>query len=95
MYVTAALVVYLETQMPTTITFFPVDNGDMALIKFGDVDATTLLIDINIRQDAEDPDGVSRDVAKDLRDRLKRDENGRPYVDAFLLSHRITIIAGG
>lgn len=73
--------------MPTTITFFPVDNGDMALIKFGDVDATTLLIDINIRQDAEDPDGVSRDVAKDLRDRLKRDENGRPYVDAFLLSH--------
>lgn len=50
--------------MPTTITFFPVDNGDMALIKFGDVDATTLLIDINIRQDAEDPDGVSRDVAR-------------------------------
>ena len=31
--------------MPTTITFFPVDNGDMTLIKFGDLDATTLLID--------------------------------------------------
>jgi hypothetical protein len=41
--------------MPTTITFFPVDNGDMTLIKFGDLDATTLLIDINIRQDADDP----------------------------------------
>ena len=73
--------------MPTTITFFPVDNGDMTLIKFGDLDATTLLIDVNIRQDADDPDGDARDVAKDLRDRLKKDENGRPYVDAFLLSH--------
>ena len=73
--------------MPTTITFFPVDNGDMTLIKFGDLDATTLLIDINIRQDADDPDGDARDVAKDLRERLKKDENGRPYVDAFLLSH--------
>lgn len=73
--------------MPTTITFFPVDNGDMTLIKFGDLDATTLLIDVNIRQDADDPDGKARNVAKDLRDRLKKDENGRPYVDAFLLSH--------
>lgn len=73
--------------MPTTLTFFPVDNGDMTLIKFGDLDATTLLIDVNIRQDADDPDGEARDVAKDLRDRLKKDENGRPYVDAFLLSH--------
>lgn len=73
--------------MPSTITFFPVDNGDMTLLKFGDADATTLLVDINIRQDADDPDGDARDVAKDLRDRLKRDANGRPYVDAFLLSH--------
>jgi hypothetical protein len=73
--------------MPTTLTFFPVDNGDMTLIKLGDTDATTLLIDVNIRQDADDPDGEARDVAKDLRDRLKKDVNGRPYVDAFLLSH--------
>jgi hypothetical protein len=73
--------------MPTTLTFFPVDNGDMTLVKFGDTDATTLLIDVNIRQDADDPDGEARDVAKDLRDRLKKDVNGRPYVDAFLLSH--------
>jgi len=73
--------------MPTTLTFFPVDNGDMTLIKFGDAAATTLLIDVNIRQDADDPDGEARDVAKDLRDRLKKDENGRPFVDAFLLSH--------
>lgn len=73
--------------MPTTITFFPVDNGDMTLIKFGDSDATTLLIDINIRLDADHPEKDVRDVARDLRDRLKKDENGRPYVDAFLLSH--------
>src|SRR5262245_16162771 len=73
--------------MPTTVTFLPVDNGDMTLIRFGDDGATTLLIDTNIRLDADDPDGDARDVAKDLRDRLRKDENGRPYVDAFLLSH--------
>ncbi|NHQ86841.1 metallohydrolase [Iodobacter sp. HSC-16F04] len=73
--------------MPTTITFFPVENGDMTLIKFGDLDATTLLIDVNIRQDADNPGKDMRDVAKDLRERLKKDEDGRPYVDAFLLSH--------
>ena len=35
--------------MPTTVTFFPVDNGDMTLIRLGDVDSTTILIDVNIR----------------------------------------------
>jgi hypothetical protein len=73
--------------MATTITFFPVDNGDMTLIKLGDAASTTLLIDVNIRQDADDPEEDCRDVAKDLRDQLKKDVNGRPYVDAFLLSH--------
>lgn len=74
--------------MPTTITFFPVDNGDMTLVKFGDASGTTLLIDVNIRQDADDPDNDDcRDVAQDLRGRLKKDAKGRPYVDAFLLSH--------
>ena len=74
--------------MPTTITFFPVDNGDMTLVKFGDASGTTLLIDVNIRQDADDPDNDDcRDVAQDLRGRLRKDAKGRPYVDAFLLSH--------
>ncbi|WP_306168937.1 metallohydrolase [Halomonas sp. MMSF_3323] len=73
--------------MPTTLTFFPVGNGDMTLIKFGDGVATTLMIDVNIRQDADDPNGDAHDVARDLRERLKRDDKGRPYVDAFLLSH--------
>lgn len=74
--------------MPTTVTFFPVDNGDMTLVKLGDASGTTLLIDVNIRLDADDQcnDNV-RDVSKDLRERLKKDLHGRPYVDAFLLSH--------
>ena len=71
----------------TTVTFFPVDNGDMTLIRLGDADASTILIDVNIRVDADDPNSKVRDVAKDLRGQLKKDSNGRPYVDAFLLSH--------
>ncbi len=71
--------------MSTTLTFFPVDNGDMALLKFAD--ETTVLLDVNIRTEADDPVTSMRDVAKDLRERLKSDADGRPYVDAFVLSH--------
>lgn len=70
-----------------TITFFPVDCGDMTLIQLADIGGTTLMIDINIRTDADNPSAPVRDVAKDLRERLKRDAKGRPYVDAFLLTH--------
>lgn len=70
-----------------TVTFFPVDCGDMTLVQLADDNGTTLMIDINIRADADDPNSDTRDVAKDLRARLKRDAKGRPYVDAFLLSH--------
>jgi hypothetical protein len=66
--------------MPT-VTFFPVDNGDMSLIVLES--GHTILVDINIR---ELDDGM-RDVETDLRDRLSEDAEGRPYVDAFLLSH--------
>ena len=71
--------------MLPTITFFPVDNGDMTLIKLNDT--TTILIDINIREIAEDEQEPACNVIKELRDRIKEDEEGRPYVDAFLLSH--------
>ncbi|CAJ7234012.1 Uncharacterised protein [Burkholderia pseudomallei] len=67
--------------MAPEITFFPVGNGDMTLIKLES--GRTILIDINIRTPG---DGV-RDVAKDLRDELKTDDLGRPYVDAMVLSH--------
>ena len=35
--------------MATSITFFPVDNGDMTLICLGDKAGTTILIDCNIQ----------------------------------------------
>ncbi len=68
-----------------TITFFPVGNGDMTLIKTGN--GRSILIDTNIRSAAEDPDDSTPDVAKKLRDRLDRDEDGRLFVDVLLLSH--------
>ena len=46
-----------------------------------------LLIDINIRTAADDPDDETPDVASKLRNRLDRDSKGRLYVDAFLNSH--------
>jgi len=73
--------------MDTAITFFPVDNGDMALITLGDKGRTTILIDCNIRVIDDNSKGKIRDVAKDLRERLNRDADGRPYVDAFVSSH--------
>jgi len=73
--------------MATKITFFPVDNGGMTLISLGDKAGTTILIDCNIRAAADDPEDDTRDVAADLRERLSRDGDGRPYVDALLLTH--------
>ncbi len=73
--------------MAAKITFFPVDNGDMTLLRLADSNATSLLIDCKIRSSADDSYDVTPDVAKALRDRLKTDDNNRPYVDAMLLSH--------
>lgn len=67
------------------ITFFPVGNGDMTLIELES--DRQILIDVNIRGAADDPDDDTFDVAGELRKRLKKDEQGRTYVDAFLLSH--------
>jgi hypothetical protein len=67
----------------TNIYFFPVGNGDMTLIKLRS--GRTVLIDVNIRQvTGEDP---PPDVAKELKEHLSKDSEGRPFVDAFLLSH--------
>jgi hypothetical protein len=65
------------------VTFFPVGNGDMTLVRLADAAKTTVMIDCRIRQPGE---GVP-DVAAELRERLERDAQGRPYVDVFLLSH--------
>lgn len=71
----------------STITFFPVDNGGMALLKLNDENKTTLLIDMYIREVADDEQDETFDVASYLRKQLKEDEDGNPYVDAFLLTH--------
>lgn len=56
------------------MTLIRLDNGQI------------ILVDINIRLAADDDDDTP-DVASDLRERLERDDDGRLYVDAFLLSH--------
>ncbi|ENZ7192893.1 metallohydrolase [Klebsiella variicola] len=73
--------------MTARISFLPVDNGDMTLIRFADDPSTTLLIDIRIRASADKASEETRDVANDLKNRLNTDDNNRPYVDAFLLTH--------
>lgn len=71
--------------MTANLTFFPVGNGDMSLINLDN--GQNILIDINIRSAADDPDDDTFDVATDLKNRLPRDSEGRMYVDSFLLSH--------
>lgn len=71
--------------MASDVMFFPVDNGDMTLIRLAD--SKTILIDINLRDHAQDSEDPSCDVIKELRKRLRKDDKGRPFVDAFLLSH--------
>ena len=68
-----------------SLVFFPVGNGDMALITLDN--GQTILIDVNIRAAADSPDDDTYDVAKDLKERLKKDSKGRRCVDAFLVSH--------
>ncbi|MCU7936848.1 MAG: metallohydrolase [Candidatus Thiodiazotropha sp. (ex Dulcina madagascariensis)] len=71
--------------MKAKLNLFSVGNGDMTLIQTES--GKSILVDINIRAAADDPDDETPDVAAKLRDRLKRDVWGRLYVDAFLLSH--------
>ena len=71
--------------MAAKISFFPVGNGDMMLIQLES--GRNILIDVSIRGAADDSEDPTPDVAKMLRERLTRDGKGRPFVDAFLLSH--------
>jgi len=71
----------------STVTFFPVGekNGGMTLIKLNDTKKTTILIDCSI---GDEPIADHCDVNQELRDRLPTDSYKRPYVDAFILTHR-------
>ena len=71
--------------MAAKIEHFKVDCGDQTLITLEG--GKTLLIDCNIRKDADDANGDAPDVAQQLKDRLKTDSDGRPYVDAMMLTH--------
>lgn len=71
--------------MTAGITFYPVCNGDMTLVQFDN--EQTLLIDIHVRQSADDPKDATPDVMAQLRERLKRDDKGRLFVDGFLNTH--------
>jgi len=71
--------------MTARISFFPVGNGDMTLIELES--GRNILIDLNIRAAADDPDDDTPDVAAKLRERLKLDAKKRLYVDALLISH--------
>lgn len=73
--------------MAAKVTFFQVGTGDMTLIRLADVSVTTILIDSRIRQAADNPNDETPDVGRALRERLQWDDKGRPFVDAFLLSH--------
>jgi glyoxylase-like metal-dependent hydrolase (beta-lactamase superfamily II) len=67
------------------IYFFPVNNGDMTLIKLDS--GRTILIDVKICTAADDTKDATPDVAFKLRERLQKDQKGRYYVDVFLLTH--------
>ncbi|WP_337153698.1 metallohydrolase [Pseudomonas protegens] len=73
--------------MAAKVTFFQVGTGDMTLIRLADTSVTTILIDSRIRQAADNPNDETPDVGRALRERLQWDDKGRPFVDAFLLSH--------
>lgn len=69
-----------------TITYFPVGNGDTTLIKLGD--GTTIIIDLNITETAGDESDKTRyDVHAHLLKEVRRDQEGWPHTDAFILSH--------
>lgn len=71
--------------MSSKIIFYPVDNGDMTLIKLDD--KTTILIDCKIRNTAEQETSDHYDVISDLKQHLQKDSEDRPYVDVFLQTH--------
>jgi hypothetical protein len=64
---------------------FRVGNGDMTLVELES--GKRVLVDINIRCAADDPDDDTPDVGSQLRDLLERDDEDRLYIDAFLLTH--------
>jgi hypothetical protein len=69
-----------------TIKYYPVDNGDQSLITLED--GTTILVDCKIRESSKGEENKEQfDVHADLLKSLKKDSNGIPFVDVFILTH--------
>ncbi len=69
-----------------SITYFPVGNGDMVLIRLSD--DTNVLIDCNITKDSKDESEETRyDVHSHLLKVIRKDNNKVPHLDAFILTH--------
>lgn len=67
------------------LKFYPVDNGDTALITL--IDKTTILIDVKIRDGEVNSAGNNiYPVKRDLLDSIQR-RNKIPFVDLFILTH--------
>lgn len=71
--------------MASDITFFPVGNGDMTLIRLPGPEQFTILVDCYFIEDTSDT--VSNTSIDDVYKYLPIDANGRPYVDVYMLSH--------
>ena len=67
------------------IIFYPVDNGNMILVRLQD--NTTILIDMYIRKKCDMDKKECFDVLTHLKDNLEKDSKGRYFVDAFVLTH--------
>ncbi len=68
------------------IIFYPVDNGNMILVKLKD--NTTILIDMHIRKKSHDDNEEDfYDVLSHLKNNLEKDSKGRYFLDAFILTH--------
>ncbi len=67
--------------MAGKLSFFPVGNGDMTLSELES--GRNILIDMDIRSAADDPNDDTPDVVNLLRERLEHDPTGRVYVDVW------------
>jgi len=66
------------------IKFYPVGNGDTAIISISD--GQNIMIDCKIDNDSS-TDTRKFDVKQDLLNCLPKDPNGRRHLDVFILSH--------
>lgn len=75
----------------TSISYFPVGNGDTSLITLPDASGDkmlNILIDCNIREGPTDADGNEIfDIHAYLLEKLPRDPDDRPHLDVFILTH--------